>query len=259
MNVKAARVAMAARVKQSVPNARSPDESEHPLLRLQSLAGNKAVTHLVAIQRTPTDVDFDPDLVVNDLSLAIKDDSETLGDQGSQHFLKVDGLAAGAALADLTPSQGRAVETRWQQRDNRSLRELLKGTYKPVHMTGGTAERLLGLLQGTRAEAVTDPWGETQSQIEERRAVEKRALELDAADLYAAFRDKSKIQVDAVVAILRRRAGSPEQNAGLEAHYKATYNTTVKDDIAKYMYGSADYVDAVYRGDMMAVAAFDID
>jgi hypothetical protein len=259
MNLKLSRVAAAPRAKQLVPIMRSTDDSVHPLLRLQSQAGNRAVTQLLAVQRAPTDTDFDPDLVVNDLSLAIKDDSEILGDQGSKPFLKVDGLAAAAALTDLTPSQGKAVETRWQQRDTRSLRDLLIGKFKPVHMSSGSAERLLGLLQGTKAEVITDPWGETDSQTEERRGVEKRALELDAADLYAAFRDKTKNQSDAIVAILRRRAGSPEQNAALEAHYKATYNTTVKDDIAKYMSSRADYVDAVYRGDAVALAAFDID
>src|ERR1700742_442592 len=119
MNRQLARAPGTPRTKQLAPIARSSDDSEHPLLRLQSQAGNKAVAQLVALQRTPIDTDFDPDFVVNDLSLAIKDDSEILGDQGSKPFLKVDGNAAAAALTDLTPSQGKAVETRWQQRDTR--------------------------------------------------------------------------------------------------------------------------------------------
>src|SRR6476620_1996872 len=70
------------------------------------------------VQRTPAGADFDPDLVVNDLALAIDDDSEIHGDQGTQHFVKIDGRAAAAALENLTVTQGKAVEVRWNQRDH---------------------------------------------------------------------------------------------------------------------------------------------
>jgi hypothetical protein len=140
------------------------------------MACNQAVTQLLSIQPTPTDTDFDPDLVVNDLSLAIRHDSEIHGDQGTQHFVTVDGRAAAAALTDLTVAQGTAVEARWEVRDKHNLRKLLNGGYKSVHLSSGSIERLIGLLSDTKAEVVTDPWGETDRQTQERREVEKRAI-----------------------------------------------------------------------------------
>ena len=259
MNVELSTAAPARRLMCGAPKARAPAPSTHPVLRLQSMAGNQAVTQLLSIQRTPTDTDFDPDLVVNDLSLAIRHDSEIHGDQGTKYFVTVDGRAAAAALTDLTVAQGKAVEARWEVRDKHNLRKLLNGGYKSVRLSSGSIERLIGLLSGTKAEVVTDPWGETDRQTQERREVEKRALELDVGELYAAFREKRGANSDVILPILRRRAGSPENIAVLEAHYKETYKATVKEDIEKYMPGQAAYADAVYRGDAMAVATFDIE
>ena len=114
--------------------------------------------------------------------------SEIHGDQGTQHFVKIDGRAAAAALENLTVTQGKAVEVRWNQRDHRDLRRLIKGEYKTARFSSGSPDRLIGLLDGTRVEPVTDPWGESDQQGAERREVEKRALSLDAAELYGAFR-----------------------------------------------------------------------
>ena len=104
---------------------------------------NQAVTQLLSIQRTPTDTDFDPDLVVNHLSLAIRHYSEIHGDQGTQHFVTVHGRAAAAALTDLTVAQGTAVEARWEVRDKHNLRKLLNGGYKSVYLSSGRIERLI--------------------------------------------------------------------------------------------------------------------
>ena len=123
------------------------------VLALQRSAGNAAMARELSrrgrpnrvdaqptstVQRTPAAADFDPDLVVNDLALAIDDDSEIHGDQGTQHFVKIDGRAAAAALENLTVTQGKAVEVRWNQRDHRDLRRLIKGEYKTARFSSGS-------------------------------------------------------------------------------------------------------------------------
>ena len=71
--------------------------------------------------------------------------------------------------------------------------------------------------------------------------------------------NKDKPNYELVYTILRRRAGAPDKIAALEAAYRSTGKTSVKDDIAKYMLGRAPYAEAVYRGDALAVAGMDVE
>jgi hypothetical protein len=212
------------------------------LVELQRQAGNAAVAVLLTgpavVQRAGGD-EIRVEFVVDRLQGAIKDDSKTTGDVRST-FVTIDVDKAAAALEGLTPAQGKAVETVWQQRDRRPLRELIAGVASgrgnQTYLATDQRRRLLGLLSGTVYEPTgppADPWDPDA----ERRAVEQRTLLVDVAHLHASLPDPKARE--AVFDILGRRGGPPgsPKFTALNDEYKRQWDTGLYVEITRYLRG----------------------